>query len=437
LILGRVIALFVLVIPACAQYGGPAILSRGDSPTGMTASQVSFRPYFEVTGIYDTGLAGVGLTTKGELGNTSSPGIQVSGGISGSHSWRHTQIGLDYHGNINHFQKATYYDETDQSLELGIKHQFTRHIYINFRETAGMFSTNFGLAALEESVPYDTSQTALPTTDFFDNRTVYVNSQADLVYQKSARLSFSIGGDGFETRRRSAALYGVTGAGARADAQYRLTRRTTIGANYDYTNFSYTRIFSGTNIHSFAGTYSMRITKNIEFSGYAGVSRVETKAEQLIAVDPVITALLGITSGLTITHTLSYVPNLSGRLSRTMHTGVLYVSGSHLVTPGNGLFLTSTATNLGAGYTYTGLRRWSFSSAFSFNRSNAIGMVGKYGNTGGNVAMSRQLIKSLHIVASFNANSYQSADYSLYNRLVYSARLGFGWTPGAIPLRVW
>jgi hypothetical protein len=300
-----------------------------------------------------------------------------------------------------------------------------------------MFSTNFGFAALEQAVSYDTSQTALPTTDFFDNRTEYFNTQADLVYQKSARLSFSIGGDGFETRRRSTALYGVTGAGARGDVQYRISRRTTIGANYEYTNFSYTRIFSGTDIHSFVGTYSVKISKNIEFSGYAGVSRVETKAEEIVAVDPVITALLGITSGLTITHSLDYVPNWSGRLARTMQRGVLYVSGSHLVTPGNGLFLTSTATNLGAGYTYTGLRRWSFSSNFSFNRSSAIGISGKYGNTGGNAAVSRQLVKSLHIVASFDANQYQSADYSLYNRLVYSARLGFGWTPGAIPLRVW
>jgi hypothetical protein len=29
----------------------------------MTGAQIDFRPYFEVTGIYDTGLAGVGVNT--------------------------------------------------------------------------------------------------------------------------------------------------------------------------------------------------------------------------------------------------------------------------------------------------------------------------------------------------------------------------------------
>jgi hypothetical protein len=437
LILGRVLALFALVVPVFAQYGGPAILSRGDAPSGMTGSQISFRPFFEITGIYDTGLAGVAVNTQGQLGNTSSPGIEFAGGISGSHNWRHTQLGLDYHGDIRHYEKATYYDGSDQSLLLGIKHQFSRHVFANFRESAGMFSTGFALSSLQEAISYDPSQSSLPTTDFFDNRTLYIDTQADLIYQKSARLSFSIGGDGFINRRRSSALFGVTGATARGDVQYRITRRTTIGADYTYTNYSFTRIFSGTDIHSFSGTYAVQLSKNLEFSGYGGVSRVETKAEEEVAVDPTIAALLGITSGLTITHTLLYVPTGSARLSEKLHNGVLYFYGAHVLTPGNGLFLTSTATNAGAGYTYTGLRRWSFSSTFNFNRSNTVGVVGRYGNTGGILSASRQIVKSLHIVAAFSANQYESADFSMYNRLIYDARLGFGWTPGDVPLRVW
>jgi hypothetical protein len=47
------------------------------------------------------------------------------------------------------------------------------------------------------------------------------------------------------------------------------------------------------------------------------------------------------------------------------------------------------------------------------------------------------LVKNLHIVASLTANKYESTDYSQYNRVIYDARLGFGWTPGNVPLRVW
>jgi hypothetical protein len=437
LIFGRIFALFALVVPAFAQYGGPAILSRGDAPAGMVESQLTFRPYFEITGVYDTGLAGVAVNSKGELGNLASPGVNLAGGISGTHSWRHTQIGLDYRGDINEYTKATYYDGFNQALLLSVKHQFTRHVYIDLRETAGEYSTELASASLEQAVAYDPSQTALPTTDFFDNRTIFLSTQANLIYQRSARLSFSVGGNGFTNRRRSTALYGVTGASATGDVQYRVTRRSTIGANYNYTNYSFTRVFSGTDVHSFSGTYAVQISKNLAFSAYAGASRVETKLEEVVPVDPAIAALLGITEGLSIAHVLEYIPTGTGRLSRTFHNGVLYVYGGRLVTPGNGLFLTSANTTGAAGYTYTGLRRWSFNSSFNVNRANTIGTVGNYGNTGGTLRASRQLVKNLHIVASLTANKYESTDYSQYNRVIYDARLGFGWTPGNVPLRVW
>jgi hypothetical protein len=101
------------------------------------------------------------------------------------------------------------------------------------------------------------------------------------------------------------------------------------------------------------------------------------------------------------------------------------------------LFATSSSTTASAGYNYTGLRRWSFNSSFNYNRSNTIGVTGDYGNTGGTVTASRQLVKSFHIVASLTANKYDSSDFNLYNRVIYNARIGFGWTPGAVPLRVW
>jgi hypothetical protein len=403
----------------------------------MVESQLTFRPYFEITGIYDTGLAGVALNSKGELGNLASAGVNFAGGISGTHSWRHTQIGIAYHGDINQYAKATNYDGFNQSLFLSIKHQFTRHVYVNFRESAGEYSTELATASLQQAVAYDPSQSFLPTTDFFDNRTIYLSTQADLVYQRSARLSFSIGGSGFTTRRESTALYGVTGASATGDVQYRVNRRTTIGANYSYTNYSYTRIFSGTDVNGFSGSYAVQLTKDLEFTAYGGASRVETRLEHDVPVDAAIAALLGITEGLSIAHIQEYIPTGSGRLSRKFHNGVLYFSGGRAVTPGNGLFLTSANTTALAGYTFTGLRKWSFSSTFNLNRATLIGSIGSYGNTGGTFSASRKLVKSLHLVSSFTANKYESVNYSQYNRLIYDARIGFGWAPGAVPLRVW
>ena len=46
----------VALTPLYAQYGGPAILARGQAPTAMTPSKIDFRPFLSVSAGYDTGL---------------------------------------------------------------------------------------------------------------------------------------------------------------------------------------------------------------------------------------------------------------------------------------------------------------------------------------------------------------------------------------------
>jgi hypothetical protein len=437
--LARVFALLGTALPALAQYAGPAILTRGEAPAAMAAPLISFRPYLEVSGIYDTGLAGVYVTNpQGDLANTAAAGVELAGGVSGVHSWKHTKVGLDYQGSISHYNKQTYYDSANQSLMLGVTHQFSPHTSLTLRETAGLFSRDFGLLGLPQSVPYDPSQSYVPTTDFFDNRTMYLSTQADFTYQKSARLSFNVGGDGFLVRRRSTALYGVTGAAARGDVQYRVSRRSTIGVNYTYSHFDYTRVFSGTDLQALVGTYAVRLSRMVEFSAYGGAMRVESKFIQSVPVDPAITALLGITSGSQVHYGVNYLPSANGRLSRKFQTGVAYLAGGRTVTPGNGLFLTSSMTTAMAGYSYTGPRHWACNLEAAFEDSHSIeNIAGRYRDFSGRFRMSRQIGGAFHAVASITARKYNSPDFSRYNRLVYEARVGIGITPGDVPLRIW
>jgi hypothetical protein len=434
----RVLALLAVAIPAAAQSDGPAILTRGEAPAGMAAPEIGFRPFVEFSGAYDTGLTGVAVNSAGQLSATVSPGLMLSGGISGAHSWKHTKIGLDYHGSISHYTEATYYDTAAQSLLLGVTHQFTRHTTLALRESAGQFSQSYGQPSLSPTVPFDAAASYIPVSDFYDNRTIYVSSLADLTIQKSTRLSFNLGGDFFLTRRRSTALYGVTGGGARGDVQYRLSGRSTIGAGYTYSHFAYHGVFSASDIHGAVATYGIRLTKSLEFSSYGGFMRAETKFQQSVPIDPVIAALTGESVGSVIVHSIDYVPNVMARLSETFSRGVLFLTGGHTVTPGNGLFLTSEATTVSAGYTYTGRRRWSFAAQAGYNHSKSVGNVlGYYGDVGGTLSASRQIVHSVHAVLSFSARQYQSPDFSLYNRLIYTVRLGIGFTPGDIPLRIW
>src|SRR5262249_29832964 len=134
----RILAVFGLALPLWAQttpYEGPAILTRGQAPSAMATPQIDFRPFVEVTGVYDTGLAGVIVNDQGQLATTSAGGVEIAGGISGTHSWSHKLLGVDSRGAFRHYDRRTFYDGTDQSLRLGITHRLSRHTTLSLRES--------------------------------------------------------------------------------------------------------------------------------------------------------------------------------------------------------------------------------------------------------------------------------------------------------------
>jgi len=434
------LAILGLAVPVWAQvtpFAGPAVLTRGQGPA-LATPQTEFRPFVEVSSVYDTGLAGAIASDQAQLGGVAANGVEIAGGISGTHSWRHTLLGLEYHGAYRRYDRKTYYDGADQSLRLELSQQLARHITLALRENGGIFSRDFGLLNLPETVAFDPSSSYIPATNFLDNRTLYLSTQADLTIQKSARLSFDFGGDGFLARRWSTALYGVTGATARSDVQYRVSRRTTLGASYQFTQFDYTKIFSGTDMHSAVGSYAVRINRSLEFSGYAGIMWAETKFIQTVPLNPLVASLLGQSTGNVIVHNLYRVPNFHARLSRTFRNGLLYAGASRTINPGNGLFLTSKVTAAFGGYTFTGLRRWSFSTEFSggWNQSLA-NVIGAYQDYGGALRTSRQIGHAVYAFTSFSARRYSSSSFSGYNRPIYDARIGVGFSPGDVPLRAW
>jgi hypothetical protein len=434
----RALFTLVFVLPAFGQYAGPAILSRGDAPAAMEAPQIKFQPFLSVSASYTTGLSGVTVNAQGNLANASGYGTTIAGGISGSHSWRHTHIGLDYHASYAFYPNDTSYNSFSQALGLGISHQVTRHIKFSLRESLGWFSFSNPNVGLTQTVPFDPSQSAIPASDFYYTRTIYATTQADLVIQKSTRLSFDLGGGFFINRYASTALYGVTGENAMGDFQYRLSRRATIGAQYSFTHYSFTGILSSSDLHGAALTYGLRISRTVEFSGYGGFMHAETKFIQSVPVDPNVSALLGFSNTTALAYHVNWVPNFSGRLSKTFARGVAYVGGGETVLPGNGLFLTSRTASVMAGYGYTGLRRWSLGINVTYISALSIGNVsGSYGNISGSFSMSRSLGHSLSFVTSYSANQYRSPNFTHYNRLIYTGSVGIGWSPGNIPLRIW
>ena len=119
------------------------------------------------------------------------------------HSWKHTKVGLDYIGSIAHYEKATYGGYDNQSFLLSVAHQFSPHTLFTLREHASLLSQPLAAPGLPETVTFDPAATYNPTTDFYDNRTIFLSTQAAFIFQKSARLSFSLAGQGSLTDRQA------------------------------------------------------------------------------------------------------------------------------------------------------------------------------------------------------------------------------------------
>lgn len=395
------------------------------------------RPFFQLMGVYDTGLAGVAVSETGELASHSSTGIRAGWGLSGSHVWKRTTLGVDYRGSITRYERSTTVNMINQSLMLGLTHRLTRHSTLTFNQNAGMYSRDFGLLTLTQTVPFDPSTSYIPTTDFFDNRTYYTTSQVGFSLQKSSRLSFFLAGTGSAIRRRSANLYETAVGTAYGDVQYRLTRHSTIGSAYTYAKFKVSNTDGATDAHNTSGTFSLQVGRRAEFSGSAGLLRLETKFLRNIPVDPVIGALLGITNSTQIRHTRSWTSTGSGRLSYKFSTGVAFATGGRALVPGNGLFLTSFMTSYTAGYLYTGLRRWSFTSQVSRQQASSVqNVTGKYNTTSANASIARSFL-GVHWTAAYSVRRYDSPDFVRYNRLIHQASFGLAYSPGDIPLRLW
>jgi hypothetical protein len=91
-----------------------------------------------------------------------------------------------------------------------------------------------------------------------------------------------------------------------------------------------------------------------------------------------------------------------------------------------------------AGYTFTGLRRWSFGANASYNMAQSLGnVVGRYNTASAGFTATRKITRAVHAVTSFTGRRYSSPTFTNYNRPIYEVRVGLGFTPGDVPLRIW
>jgi hypothetical protein len=418
------------------EYGGPAILSRGETPAMMQSpAPIAFRPYIGLSAIFDNGIVPATVTSTGQIPTPDVYGVELNLGAYTYRTWKHTSLGVNYSGNFRHYSQQTFYDGTDQLLALILTHAPSKRVTFTLRNSAGTYSENYGLPTPLGIA--DPNYLQLPQNDIFYGPVIFLSTAADVTFHKSGRLSFNIGGEGDLVRRRSTALYGSTEGSARADMEYRLTRHSTLGVDYRFTYYSYTKGFGNTDINSVGLNYSTQFTRHLQLSARIGGARVQSLSLAEVPIDPVVAALLGETVGIQVAHQLSYVPDIMARLTDTFRRSTLGVSYINGVSPGNGVYLSSRSQSETVSYSYTGVRHWNFGASAAYSRMDAlVQTLGAYTSYGGGIGVTRDLGKGLHTVLRLDTRHYDIPN-NQFLHTEYRATLGLTFSPGDVPLVLW
>jgi hypothetical protein len=433
----KVFAVFACTIPVIAQtpdFGGPSVLSRGMAPQRRDTATFHITPFVSVGATYDQDLTPYALTPTGDIPRISTWGATASAGVDLSRQWRSSVIDLGYVGSSHYYPDAKHFSGIDQFMHLSFQHSFNKSFSVVLNEAAGISSRNTYFQQTNPSVV----NLYIPNQNFFDSRSVYLSSTADVIFRKSVRLSFSMGGGEIISRYHADGLAGTTGWLARGDVNYRVNRNTTIGMVYNFSQFYFTGAYGESDNHSTGFVFSKKLSRRWQFSSTTGVYRSESNTLQEIQIDPVVAAILGSAAGrVQVAHAIHYGLNVAADLSAAYGKHGFSLSYMRGVTPGNGFYTTAEQELVSANYGYTGLRQWALSAGASYGKFRALQQdlrtSRQFRGTG---TISRRLVGAISSSASI---SYYVVDtpYEAIRRSTYSATLSLSYSPGDLPLRVW
>jgi hypothetical protein len=154
-------------------------------------------------------------------------------------------------------------------------------------------------------------------------------------------------------------------------------------------------------------------------------------------VDPVIAALLGVSTTTQTFYARRIFPAGEARLTRKFHRALLSLSYSQYVTPGNGVYLASRQDSGEAALSYTGSRKLSFTvSGGEFSYKSVGQNLQTYIQANGGAGFTYTLARALHLTARYDLR-HQDIQSLVYNHTSYRATIGLAFSPGPLPLSLW
>ncbi len=436
-ILGLLAAALLFAQDDDESYQGPSILSRLTPTLGERGGQViDIRPYVDVAGVYDNGMIGVSVNSLGQvIPAPAEEGVTVGFGVTGTKRWQHDILSVDYRGTYTDYQPLNYFNGLSQFLGLNYLHIFSPKVKLNLRETAGESPYTYGQYSF---IPIQAAdQIGVPTNQLFDNPVYFTDTGVDLTWQKTARLSFSFGGDGFLMRNRSVALIGVNGGVARADVAYRATKKQTVDVSYNYTDISYSNLFGGASFQALALGYSIALTPQWTLSAQGGVYLIHSLSVIQVPIDPAIAAIVGAGYATVLYKPTDYAPLVQAQATRKFPKASLSMQYGQSVTPGNGVYLVSEARTGVVNYSYVGFKRFTTSIYANYTDFSAVAQqIGAYRSYGVGAGMTYKLAPNTFLETRYDFRRYSAAGISLLgneNRI----SVGLAFSPGPTPLAIW
>jgi hypothetical protein len=419
-----------------SSYQGPGMTSPGVGNIGSRGGQATDLRFFGgVSGVYDSNPQSVGTDAQGNLLKTPNLyGVELNFGAYGSHNFRLSRLGLDYHGDYRHYNSSNY-DSTDHALSLGFTYQASRRLVFDLREAVG--SLRYGNGGVAASATSDPSASLNQSSLFVDSRTYYAQSTASLTFLQSAKTSYTITGSGFLQQRPANGLsnsWGYTMSGA---ANRRLSKSVTVGGLYQHSYFESPGFGSESTVNAYLGTFAAGLGRFWTLSLQGGATVAETQSPFSITLNPLLAALLGQKTLSGIAYIRNIYPSGSVELRRQFqHSSVAFLY-NRSVNSGNGLTGPGRAEDFRTEIGYTGLRKISLNASGGYSSLIALGQATyKFRQFTGGGGMSYNLGHDLHVNARFD---FRDQEINLSNYALRGSRTSVGlfYSPGKLPLSLW
>jgi hypothetical protein len=416
-------------------YWQPAISGRGALPNlGSFEGAPRVRGYAFINGVYGSDLAqpaSGGATIAGsDTPLDTAQGAEVGGGASGYYHWQRTTLGIDYSGSYRRYVPRRVNDGAEHLLNLGLSHDLNSRWTLSLAESGGIFIRQvlynpFNLL--------DPAMANAPHNDVFDDRTRFLASIAQITYHKSPRLSFNMGGRGYVVRRDSSDLVGLSVYQGDAGLGYALTATKTVGLDYSFARYTYTRVTGSALMQAAGLSYTQHLGPHWEAALRLGGYRTGREALTRNQPSSTIGQIIG-PGALVSTREVRYLPSFEARLKRQLRHGSAMVAYTRGIDPGNGIYLLSERQAVDVGYRYRGFRRWDMGVDGGYGIYKSLAeVVSPYRGFRMGGGATYRVFQIMHLVARFDYSQFEvRATNFLKER--YRVSFGVGFAPKEMSL---